>query len=251
MIPDQSLFSVVADDEAYYTKFPSALMPSNPSAEAVLADFEKNMDPTLASDAVPFVDQLVSHTIHGLPAAMIKQVLSHKVNDKYLTLSGGGDFKKKSFEGPKRSKFRKQMSSRQRKANGFDELSKEHEKYELYVPLHELWKQYMVTLTTGTKSDKGFRFARADWHGAIIQVVKSCNPGLVGTTGIILEETTNTFKVITAEDKYKTLPKPNTVFTIKVNDSTLATLYGNHILYKSGDRSVRKYKSKQTIDIGV
>jgi ribonuclease P protein subunit POP4 len=194
---------------------------------------------------------VVSHTIKGLPEAMVKQVLAHKVDDKYLIVGPGGSFKKKPFEGPKRSKLRKTMSARQRKANGFDVLSEEHENYELYLPLHELWKQYMSDLLVGSKADKSGRLTRADWHGSIIQVIKSCSPGLVGTTGIVLQETTNTFKLITAENKYKTIPKANTVFSMKVSDTMIATLYGNHILYKPADRSVRKYKAKQTIDIGV
>lgn len=241
----------VSDEQVYYTRFPPALMPNEPQIEAVSEEFDSTLPTDAKSDRLPFVDRLVAHTVHGLPESTVKQVLAHKVNDKYLTVGAGSDLKKKPFEGPKRSKYRKSMSSRQRKANGFDVLSTDHENYELYLPLHDLWRQYMDNLLTGTRADKSGRLTRADWHGAVIQVIKSQSPGLVGLTGIVLQETTNTFKIITAENKYKTLPKAHTVFTMKVGDNTVATLYGNHILYKPADRSIRKFKAKQTIDIGV
>lgn len=235
----------------YYNKFPEALLPVEPSVEAVTKKFESAMDASLATDAVPFVEQVVSHTVHGLPGSMVKQAMAHKVDDKYLSLSSTRDLKQKEFVGPKKSKFRKLMSSRQRKENHFDVLSEEHESYELFVPLHELWKQYVGDLMSGSIAERAHRFARCDWHGALIHVVKACSPGIVGTKGIVLQETSHTFKIITEENKYRTLAKRNTVFAVLSDASHVATIYGNHILYKSAERSSRKFKSKQTIDIGA
>ena len=129
-------------------------------------------------------------------------------------------------------------------------MSEECEKFELYAPLHDLWKQYMATLLKKKGIDKRQKIARADWHGALLLVTKSTQPGLVGTSGIVLQETSNTFKIITKENRYKVVPKANNIFSIQTSPSLVATLYGNHIIYKSADRSVRKYKAKQTLDIG-
>lgn len=208
------------------------------------------MDQSYAGANTPFIEQFVSHAVHGQAPSTIKAAMAHKVDDKYLTVGDKRDIKKKEFAGPKRSKFRKLMSSRQRKENGFDLLGPEHEKYELYVPLHELWKQYVNDIMAGGKVERSHRFSRCDWHGAIINVVKSCTPGLVGLKGIVLQETTNTFKIITEENKYKTLPKRNTVFAVVTGSDYVATIFGNHILFKSAERSSRKFKAKQTIDIG-
>jgi ribonuclease P protein subunit POP4 len=208
------------------------------------------MDGSMNGEQTPFVAQLVSHTLHGLPQATIAKVMDHDMTDKFLSLTGAALKRpKKEFEGPKRTKFRKLMSTRQRKANDFDQLSPDCERYELYQPLNDLWKQYMGGLMR-KKGDRRQRITKADWHGALIQVVKSCSPGLIGTSGIILQETTNTFKIITKENRYKIVPKAHNIFTIQVSDDQVATIYGNHILYKSADRSVRKYKAKQTLDIG-
>lgn len=247
-------------EDVYCTKFPAALMQEESSTGLVAANFSAKVDSALLGANAAFVDELVSYTSHGLPDMTVKQIMEHKVNDKYVVLSSKKEVKKiapgaSSFVGPKRSKFRKLMSSRQRKANGFDELSAKHEKWALYAPMHELWKQYMegvVGAKTSSKSlaEKSQRFARSDWHGAILQVVKSTSPGLVGVQGILIKETTNTFTIITPQNQYKTIPKHNNVFTTLASKNTLATLYGNHLIIKSSDRSARKFKSKQTIDIG-
>lgn len=226
------------------------MLPVEPKIKDVEASFQSVIDPSLTGENTPFIDQVVSHAGHGQPASIVKSLLAHKVDDKYLSLSEKSAEKQKEFVGPKRSKFRKLMSSRQRKENGFDLLSSEHEKYELYLPLHELWKQYIGDMMHGGKVERSHRFSRCDWHGACINVVKSCTPGLVGSKGIVLQETTNTFKIITEENKYKTLPKRNTVFAVVVDSDFVATIYGNHILFKSAERSSRKFKAKQTIDIG-
>lgn len=216
------------------------------------------MDGAMTGENVPFVDQLVSHTAHGLSARQVDIVMGQAVNDKYITLGGAivaTEKQKKSasaggFVGPKRSKFRKLMSSRQRKANGFNNLSPECEKFEAYLPLHDLWKQYMATVLRHGKDSPTQHFAKADWHGALLSVSKSCSSGFVGISGIVLQETTHTFRIITRQNKYKIIPKTDTVFTVLINESLVATLYGNQILYKTGDRSVRKFKARQTIDIG-
>lgn len=245
-----TLLSYTEDDASFYTRFPASMMPVEPELGALEASFGEHMDQSFNGENTPFVSQVVSHMVHGQTAALVKSAMAHKVDDKYLSFGSAKEKKANAFVGPKRSKFRKLMSSRQRKENGFDTMSAEHEQYELYLPLHELWKQYVGDIMTGSKIERSHRFSRCDWHGALINVVKSCTPGLVGLKGIVLQETSNTFKIITAENKYKTLPKRNTVFAVAIDSQYVSTIYGNHILFKAAERSSRKFKAKQTIDIG-
>lgn len=44
---------------------------------------------------------------------------------------------------------------------------------------------------------------KADYHGCYLTVSKSKCPSYVGTTGIVLMETKNIFKIITKDDKFK------------------------------------------------
>jgi hypothetical protein len=47
------------------------------------------------------------------------------------------------------------------------------------------------------------KMLKADYHGAIIKVTKATNPCLINITGLILQETENTFKIVTKEDCVK------------------------------------------------
>ena len=48
---------------------------------------------------------------------------------------------------------------------------------------------------------------KADFHGAIMTVVRSTCPPFVGTRGIVLQETENVFRFITKQNLIKTIPK--------------------------------------------
>ncbi|XP_061132081.1 ribonuclease P protein subunit p29 isoform X5 [Syngnathus typhle] len=47
------------------------------------------------------------------------------------------------------------------------------------------------------------KLLKADFHGAIITVVRSKCPSYVGTTGILIQEFKHVFKMITKQDKFK------------------------------------------------
>jgi hypothetical protein len=108
-------------------------------------------------------------------------------------------------------------------------------RWELFVPLHRLWCGYMTELlgppTIQTLSGGGSataaaagmhaKLVKADFHGSIVtgtcvcvygrslieryacEVRRSRNPALVGLEGIVVQETENTFKVVTRSDKLK------------------------------------------------
>ncbi|KAJ0056675.1 hypothetical protein NL108_012058, partial [Boleophthalmus pectinirostris] len=80
--------------------------------------------------------------------------------------------------------------------------------YELFLPLHELWKQYIIDLcnglqpTTNPQLVQG-KLLKADFHGAIIKVVRSKCASYVGLTGILIQEFKHVFKIITKKDELK------------------------------------------------
>lgn len=51
--------------------------------------------------------------------------------------------------------------------------------------------------------------AKADLHGCLITVQKSKCPSYIGTEGIVLQETQNTFKLICKDDKLKSKYETN------------------------------------------
>ncbi|XP_046842716.1 ribonuclease P protein subunit p29-like [Xenia sp. Carnegie-2017] len=155
----------------------------------------------------------------------------------------------------KNKKRFKTMNSQERRRRGIFKISKQNQRYELFLPLHEMWKEYMKEImgetnqceTTKTKF-LASKIIKADFHGAILTVSKSKCPSYVGLSGIMIQELKNVFKIITKQNELKTLPKINSVFTVDVG-GYLCTLYGNHLRVRSAERSSKKLKSKSTTDL--
>ncbi|XP_023582552.1 ribonuclease P protein subunit p29 [Trichechus manatus latirostris] len=126
-------------------------------------------------------------------------------------------------------------------------------RYSLFLPLHELWKQYIRNLCNGLKPDTQpemiqAKLLKADLHGAVISVTKSKCPSYVGVTGILLQETKYVFRIITKEDRLKVIPKLNCVFAVEI-DGFISYIYGSKFQLRSSERSAKKFKAKGTIDL--
>ncbi|XP_032892326.1 ribonuclease P protein subunit p29 isoform X2 [Amblyraja radiata] len=92
------------------------------------------------------------------------------------------------------------------------------------------------------------KLMKADFHGAIVTVVKSKCPSYVGITGIILQEMKHIFKIITVENQIKVIPKQNNIFSVEI-DGFVSHIYGNMFQLRSSERSVKKFKGKGSIDL--
>lgn len=153
----------------------------------------------------------------------------------------------------KEKKKSRGLSARQRRELKLFDIKPEQQRYELFVPLHELWKQYIRDLCSGLKPDTQpqmvqAKLLKADLHGAVISVTKSKCPSYVGVTGILLQETKHVFKIITKEDRLKVIPKLNCVFSVET-DGFISYIYGSKFQLRSSERSAKKFKAKGTIDL--
>ena len=119
----------------------------------------------------------------------------------------------------------------------------------LYLPLHQLWKQYISHLLAG-QAGPGIaeKLLKADFHGAIFTVIRSKCPTLIGVRGIVLQETENVLRMITEPDRLVTVPKQNSVFLFQHGPHAVQ-VYGNHIRFRASERMVRKFKAQKTIDL--
>ncbi|XP_027475251.1 ribonuclease P protein subunit p29 isoform X2 [Zalophus californianus] len=113
--------------------------------------------------------------------------------------------RRKQKEKKKKSKG---LSARQRRELRLFDIKPEQQRYSLFLPLHELWKQYIRDLCGGLKPDTQpqmiqAKLLKADLHGALVSVTKSKCPSYVGVTGILLQETKHVFKILTKEDRLK------------------------------------------------
>lgn len=149
------------------------------------------------------------------------------------------------------AKRRKACTAAQRKALAMWDIPRDKQKYDLFLGLHQLWCQYIENLLEGTAEKSNAMLdmlIRADLHGCILRVVRSKCPAYVGLSGIIVQETEQTFRMISKQNSMKVIPKAGSVFEFSLGNRQF-TLYGDHFCFRSFDRSARKYSTKTTIDI--
>lgn len=136
------------------------------------------------------------------------------------------------------------LSSRVRKS--LYKLSDEEKRrlqYSTFEKIHELWKQYTAKVA---KDDDRMSVFRMDLHGCKLKCTASKNPTNVGSEGIVVQETRNTFLVITETNRLLTLPKRESIFEFKVGES-LYRIHGCNLLFTTQTRSKVKYKQQKSL----
>ncbi|KAG8144074.1 hypothetical protein E2320_001195 [Naja naja] len=163
---------------------------------------------------------------------------------------------------PRRTRQRvkrgKGLSAKERREMRLFEIAPEQQRYEMFIPLHELWKQYIRELCNGLKPDAQTqmiqtKLLKADFHGALVTVTKSKCPSYVGITGIILQETKSVRCVKSFNRKafsglLSVIPKRNNIFSIEM-DGFVSYIYGSRIQFRASERSAKKFKGQGTMDL--
>ncbi|XP_060075358.1 ribonuclease P protein subunit p29-like [Ylistrum balloti] len=172
-----------------------------------------------------------------------------EVKNKFVMLDNP-----KKEKGKKTTRKKKTLSSRECKSLKLFKVEREGQSYESFLPLHQLWLEYMDELIQFNNLQPSMmmnvqnKLIKADFHGSLLTVQRSKCPSYVGVTGILLQETKNTFLLITRDNKVKCIPKQHSVFTFMLG-SYMFTIYGTNFRVRSSERSARKFKSKATVDI--
>ncbi|KAK3625496.1 hypothetical protein LTR56_020396 [Elasticomyces elasticus] len=118
----------------------------------------------------------------------------------------------------------KPLSAKQKRALCVYEILKEQQKYAIYEPLHRMWCGYMreiLGLSDGKRSyveasSVGPILVSADFHGALLEVVRSRCGSRVSGKGIVVKDTKFTFELVTPKNELKIMPKEHTVFRFEV-----------------------------------
>uniref|UniRef100_UPI00398EB2FC ribonuclease P protein subunit p29 isoform X2 n=1 Tax=Pristiophorus japonicus TaxID=55135 RepID=UPI00398EB2FC len=203
-----------------------------------------DIQPLGSKEAGTFVNAFLKRSLPRLDADQIQTHLSRKavILEHFL--------KKRKKQKRRKTKC---LSAKERRELRIFELKPEQQRYKLFLPLHQLWKQYIRDLCNGLKPDTQTqmiqtKLLKADFHGAIVTVVKSKCPSYVGVTGIILQEMKHIFKIITVENKLKAIPKQNSIFSVEI-DGFVSYIYGSKFQLRSSERSAKKFKGKGSIDL--
>jgi ribonuclease P protein subunit POP4 len=168
----------------------------------------------------------------------------------------------------RKSKKPKPLSAKQKRALCIYDVPKEQQKYAIYQPLHRIWCEYMqeiLGLSGAEVGSEGKSFvdavgvgpvlASADYHGALVEVVRSRCVSRVGLKGIVVKDTKFTFDIITKRDSLKTVPKEHTVFRFEVpfaevdqqekntaKKPLVFDIYGSQFEHRAPDRANKKFK---------
>lgn len=164
-------------------------------------------------------------------------------------------------------------------------------RYEALLPLHLLHTHYLLQLLSlpplpspqpsplpllpaGVSPESiQAKLVKADFTGIILTITASRQPSLIGKSGIVIDETASTFRLVTKEDKVKVIPKDGTMFRISFPAYSIAasvprddgevpdppdvaghiastpqieiSLLGSAFGFRSGDRAGRKLKPAQ------
>jgi ribonuclease P protein subunit POP4 len=187
-----------------------------------------------------------------------------EVNEEFKrTLVLSAQKKKPKHNTEKLRLSKKYLTSRERRDLSVHRLPKKGLKYDMFKPLHALWKDYIKELldlemvegqgwVPGLREDPKqdnlqMKICRADLHGALIKVSLASTPSHVGMEGIIALETRHTIQIISKDNKVRIIPKKGSSFTFKVSDYVF-TLPGSSIEAKPGERTTKKLKQRVPFD---
>ncbi|KAK7510901.1 uncharacterized protein IWZ02DRAFT_372059 [Phyllosticta citriasiana] len=153
------------------------------------------------------------------------------------------------------------LSAKQKRALCLYDITKERRKWSLYVGLHEMWCAYVREILGETAyvtaAAVGPKLVSADFHGAMIEVVRSRCVGRVGVKGIVVKDTKFTFVVVTPANEIKTIPKEHTIFRFELpmekdNDEQkplVFELHGSQFENRAPDRANKKFKQHFSPDL--
>lgn len=114
--------------------------------------------------------------------------------------------------------------------------------YSTFEKVHDLWKQYCDHVARDSDQLKLYKM---DLHGSKLKCTACRNVTHVGHEGIVVQETQNTFVIITVTNKLITIPKKESIFEITCRD-TRYTIQGANLLCSVQARSKSRYREKRS-----
>ncbi|CAG8453740.1 13626_t:CDS:2 [Ambispora gerdemannii] len=217
-------------------------------------DIHQATSSLLSSNNKDFIKTFVTDAVASR-AKDPEQIYSEKIKDKSLLLDNPPKASRETREKRKLKRRAiikgKSMTAKEKRQLKIYELPKEACKYEYFEQLNALWMGYMEELwgPPGSKeSTLAPKLLKADFHGAILTVTKSKCPSYIGISGICIQETENTFKLITRKNICKRIPKAKSIFTFELRGAQFL-IHGDQFAYRASARANKKFKGKPTVDI--
>ncbi|KYN08244.1 Ribonuclease P protein subunit p29, partial [Cyphomyrmex costatus] len=193
---------------------------------------------------INFLQTLLPPSDHkSISDELRKTFILNKIKPKYKQKVGKG----KCFSAKKRLRF------------GLGRIGNRNQmKYSDVLPLNELWLQYMQEML-GVESfadisenprnweNINLQLIKADFHGAKISIDRSKCPSLVGVTGIVIQDTKNTFRVCGMDNIIRTIPKDVVKINIYLDDGVILKVFGRDLSTRPAERAVKKLKNSSIV----
>lgn len=156
----------------------------------------------------------------------------------------------------KARKGKTSLTSQERRELGLHRVNKLNKTFEMFLPINEMWKDYAKKyLGVRRHQENGWRGEEKDnvttniqnnvrkieYFGCFLRVTKSRCSEYIGTVGIVIRETKNTFTIICPDDKVKTIPKKHSEFSFVVENVGFS-IFGSHLNQKSAIRAKNIFK---------
>lgn len=158
----------------------------------------------------------------------------------------------------KRGKF---FSAKKRLHFGLGRIGNRNQmKYSDLLPLNQLWLQYMrgalgvesfADMPKNPNSSNwesiNLQLMKADFHGAKISINRSKCPSLAGVTGIVIQDTKNTFRVCGTDNVIRTIPKDVVKINVYLDDGVILKAFGRELCIRPAERAVKKFKNSSIV----
>ncbi len=113
--------------------------------------------------------------------------------------------------------------------------------YQNFKELNQKWEDYILDLIMNDQG-KGIlaKISRSDFHGAFVEIIDSTNRYNIGLKGIILQESLNSFILITSKNEVKSVVKKENVFRLFLREKRIK-IYGCLLTKRIEERFKQKY----------
>jgi len=78
--------------------------------------------------------------------------------------------------------------------------------------------------------------------GLLVKISKSTHEDFIGLSGIIVDETAKTIKILSEDKKIKTIPKQNCIFDIILPDGIIVRVNGKLLMERPEERIRKRFK---------
>lgn len=169
--------------------------------------------------ATEFLNSLFLNTAAAGTGA---QAVQRNVKDRFLHLDNPANAK---TESSRKKLLRTKRALARSVMKDLHRIPPDQHKFDLYQPLHQLWKQQHVAQVLAAGKQAAF-LRDAEWHGADVTVSESSKRSQIGQTGIVVQVRQNTVQIITPVDQLLVVAKRQSTFHARLNDVQSVVIRG-------------------------